>query len=111
MRLDDLTKDEQLALGGLIRLMLRSDGQFTAAEEEKVNQVGARLADAGRLWSVISASAQAYTNDAAIRRAASAVTRPEVRALLRDVLAEIASDGSVTETEQALLDWLASSWA
>jgi len=110
MRLDDLSKDEQLALGGLIRLMLRSDGEFTDAEEEKVNQIGARLADPQRLWSVISASAQAHMSDASIRTAAESVLRPEVRALVREVLTEVARDGSVTESEQKLLDWLTSIW-
>lgn len=110
MRLDDLSKDEQLALGGLIRLMLRSDGEFTEAEEEKVNQVGGRLADPGRLWSVISASAQSHMSDASIRTAAESVTRPEVRNLVREVLADVARDGSVTDTEQKLLDWLTSIW-
>ena len=110
MRLDDLTLDEQLAFGGLIRLMLRGDGQFTEAEEERVNQLGARLADQARIWSVISASAQALVGDAAIRKAAAGVTRPAVRALVRDSLLEIARDGAVTESEQSLLDWLASIW-
>jgi hypothetical protein len=110
MTLDDLSKEEQLALGGLIRLMLRSDGDFSEAEEAQVNALGAELADPGRLWSVVSASAQAHRSDADIRAAAGRVTRPEVRALLRDALTRIARVGEMTREEQSLLDWLASLW-
>jgi uncharacterized tellurite resistance protein B-like protein len=110
MTLDDLTREEQLALGGLIRLMLRSDGDFSEAEEAKVNALGARMADPARMWSVISASAQAHRSDADIRAAAAAVTRPDVRTLVREALADIAADGAITRDEQALLDWLTGLW-
>jgi hypothetical protein len=59
---------------------------------------------------VVSASAQAHRSDADIRAAAGRVTRPEVRALLRDALTRIARVGEMTREEQSLLDWLASLW-
>jgi len=110
MKLDDLEKHEQLALGALIRLMLRSDGEFTEVEERKVSELGTRLGAADRIWSVISASAQACPTDATMRATASTVTRIEVRSLVRAALADIAADGEVSGSETSLLAWLDGVW-
>lgn len=110
MKLDDLNRDEQHALGSLVRLMLRSDGEFTEAEESKVHALGQRLDAADRIWSVISASAQAHPDDAAMRASAANVTRAPVRDLIRNALADIADDGTVTGSEKKLLEWLDQAW-
>ena len=82
MTINELDHDERIALGGLLRLIIRSDGDFTVAEEETVNQLGVKhLGDAAELWSLISDSAQAAPNDAAIRASAQKVTRPAARAM------------------------------
>ena len=112
MTIDDLQDDERIALGGLVRMMIRSDGDFTEAEEETVNAVGERLLGGpGAMWRLISASAQACPDDAAIRAAADTVTRPEARTLIRDVLSEIAAGDEVSDEERALLAWLDERWA
>lgn len=110
MKLDDLDNQEQLVFGALVRLMLRADGKFTEAEEKKVDGVGARLAAADRIWSVVSASAQAFPDDEAMRLSVTGITRADVRKMVRDALAEIADDGEVSPQEKALLDWLDGVW-
>ncbi len=111
MKLDDLTHAEQLVLGGLLRLLLRSDGQFSEAEEATLGRIGERIAgDAARLWKAISQSAQAYPDDAAIRASAKSVDRREARLMIRALMEEVAAGDSITEPEQQLLSWLHELW-
>lgn len=110
MNLVDLTRDEQLALGGLIRLMVRADGVFTEEEEQRIDAIGEELASRELIWRMISDSAQAFPNDAALRRAAAAVTRTEVRELMLGVLSSVAVADTVTPGERGLLDSLRAAW-
>ncbi|HEX2676898.1 MAG TPA: hypothetical protein VHM19_09665 [Polyangiales bacterium] len=112
MLLGDLSPDERVALGGLLRLMLRSDGQFSEAEEATLERIGTRLGgDAGSLWKVISQSAQQCPENEQIRSAAKAVQRAEARKLIRSLLEEVAASDAVSAPESELLAWLQSAWA
>jgi hypothetical protein len=110
MDIDELERDEQLALGGLLRLLVRSDGDFTEAEEAQINAIGERNGGPGALWRLISDSAQAYPHDAAIRAAARAVERPAARELVVGLLREVAAPDGVHAKETALLEWLLAEW-
>ena len=111
MQLEDLKAHEQTALGGLIRMMLRSDGEFTEAEEATVERIGVRLGGAGKLWSAISRSAQDCPGDDDIRAAAVKVERLAARAAILQVLEEVAAGDAVSDAERALLDWLRAQWS
>lgn len=111
MDIDDLDRAEQLALGGLIRLLVRSDGDFTQAEEDRIHAIGERIGGGEVIWRLISSSAQAYPHDGQVRTAATAVERPEARALFLDVLGEVAEPDGVAVEEAALLDWLRGAWS
>lgn len=111
MTINELDHDERIALGGLLRLIIRSDGDFTVAEEETVNQLGVKhLGDAAELWSLISNSAQAAPNDAAIRASAAKVTRPAARAAILELVREVAAGDEVSPDEAELIGWLEDSW-
>jgi hypothetical protein len=110
MKLPDLTKDEQLALGGLIRLMIRADGVFTTEEEERVDAIGEELGSKDLIWRMISDSAQAFKDDADVRRAGAAVRRVEARELMLGVLTSVAVADTVTPGEMGLLDALRAAW-
>jgi len=111
MQLDDLTRDERLALGGLLRILVRADGEFSEAEEATINRVGERLGgSSGALWRVISQSAQDYPEDDAILELARRVERPQARELLRALLEEVAAGDLVSEPEHELLAWLDDAW-
>jgi hypothetical protein len=110
MTLDQLDREEQTALGGLLRLMLRSDGNFTAAEEACINAVGEELGGAARIWSVISQSAQDCPDDARIRAGVAKVRRAEARAFIVDVLERVAASDDTSDRERELLAWLRSTW-
>jgi hypothetical protein len=110
MNLADLTRDEQLALGGLIRLMIRADGVFTPEEEERVGAIGEELGGKDLIWRMISDSAQAFREDGEVRRAAAAITRVEARELMLGVLTSVAVADTVTPGEKGLLDALRIAW-
>ena len=111
MTINELQQEERIALGGLLRLIIRSDGDFTVAEEETVNQLGEKhLGSAADLWSLISDSAQASPNDAASRASAAKVTRPAARAVILELVREVAAGDEVTADEAALIVWLEASW-
>jgi len=110
MKLKDLEKHERDAFGGLVRLMLRADGDFTEEEEARVNEIGGELGGADLIWRVISDSAQALPKDAQIRESVKAVARPEARALILDTVARISASDGVDAREEDLAAWIAREW-
>jgi len=111
MKLNDLEKHEKNTFGGLVRMMLRADESFTEAEEARVNEIGEELGGADLVWRVISDSAQAFPTDEQIRASAKAVTRPEARALILDVVSRISASDGVDPNERALESWLEREWS
>ncbi len=110
-RIEDLEDHEQLAFGGLIRILIRQDGHFSEEEEAHLERVAEQLGSIEQLWKLISRSAQEHRNDDAIRAAAKTVERPEAQVLIRDALEAIARAETIEPTEQELLDWLDGIWA
>ncbi|MBN8609433.1 MAG: TerB family tellurite resistance protein [Deltaproteobacteria bacterium] len=110
MNLSDLTADEKLVLGALIRLMVRADGRFTEEEEQRIQEIGADVGSAEELWRAVSESAQRYTSEAATKTAIPSVTRPEARTMIFDVLFGVATADTIAPGEQAILDSLREAW-
>lgn len=110
MRIDELESHERLAMGGLIRVLIRLDGDFSEEEEARMNEVADAVGGRDLLWKAISDSAQALRDDDAVREAAKKVGREEARRFVLDVLTDIARAGTITAEEQKLLDWLESAW-
>ncbi len=108
--LGDLEDHEQLALGGLIRVLIRADGSFYEEEEACLERVAEGIGGTDALWKVISRSAQELRNDDAIREAARSVQRPGAQALIRETLEGIARAETITLAEQQLLDWIDELW-
>lgn len=110
MNLAELTPDEQLVLGGLLRLMIRTDGEFAEAEEREVDALGAALGGREAIWAIVSRSAQSMPTDDRIRAAVPSVTRPEARAVILAAVERVARQDGLTKSEQRVLDWLGSTW-
>lgn len=110
MNLSDLTVDEQLVLGAIIRLMVRADGRFTEEEEQRIQDIGAEIGSAEDLWRAVSDSAQRYTSEASTRAAIPTVTRPEARSMIFDVIASVAQADTIAPGEQLILDSLRQAW-
>ena len=111
MTLDDLDATERLAFGGLARMMVRSDGSFSEAEEARIEEVAADIGGIGLFWRLVSASAQEHVDDEdKIRETVEQVTRPEARTLIRDIIQKIAEAEGIEDGERELLDWLDEAW-
>jgi len=111
MRLNELTRDELHVLGGLVRLVIRSDGQFTEAEEALVDSLGEEMGEGrGAFWKLISASSQRYPEDDEIRQALPEIQREEARRLLLHVMERVAESDGISESEQALIDSVRAAW-
>ena len=99
-----------LALGGLIRLLVRADGEFSVAEEERIDAVGDELGGKELLWKWISSSAQAFKTDQDIRAAGLGIARPEVRELVLSILESVAIADTMSPNEEGILVALKSHW-
>ncbi|MFO0711031.1 MAG: TerB family tellurite resistance protein [Sandaracinus sp.] len=110
MNLSDLTVDEQLVLGALIRLMVRADGRFTEEEEQRIQDIGAEIGGSEELWRIVSDSAQRYTSEAAAKAAIPSITRQEARDMIYDVLFSVAQADTIAPGEQLVLDTLRKAW-
>ncbi len=110
MGLPELDHHEKLALGGLIRILIRLDGSFSEEEEERLNELGEELGDADALFRLLDESAQALSTDEEIRKAAQSVARPAARQTIYEALVAVAEAGTITEAEGDLLEWVADIW-
>ena len=110
-QIDDLNPEEQLILGGLIRLMVRTDGSFSEEEEDAINAIGDSLGGHQKFWRMISQSAQAFPDESAVREQMSKVSRNDVQAFILDTLKAIAAADETEHEEDQLLTWVASQWA
>ncbi len=108
--IDDLSADEQLVFGGLVRLMVRTDGSFSEEEEGAINAIGDAVGGHARFWSMISRSAQAFPDEAAIRGEVVKVERPAVRAFILNSLRTIAASDETDAEEDELLTWVDQQW-
>ena len=105
----DLTDDERLALAGLVRLMVKADGEFSPEEAGAVAEMAQDLGEAP-FWAAIDRAAQELTDDDKIRAAARAVTRADARETIYGALLGLSQHGATTGGEDDLLEWLADEW-
>lgn len=109
MELSELTQDEVLVLVGFMRVVVRADGQYSDEEREHVAIVETALGRERFHQAMLDVRGRADGLDA-LKAAAKAITRPEARRTIYDVLQKIAASDEVTPTEEKPLRWLASWW-
>ncbi len=128
---DALTPSEELALVGLLRLMIRLDGRGTPEEAEAYRTAllqalatddqgdvapyreapAAPLIDEARLATLEERADRELSTDESVRNAALAVTRQGSRETIFAALSDVAASDGVHVAEIALLDWLADLWS
>ena len=106
LRFDQLEKQERLALAGLVRLIVRMDGQFSADEVAAVAAL-AREVGATDFWSQM---AQAQTIEMDELGDLIEEVRPKVREWMYGVLTALAAVDGIEEAESDLLSWLEDTW-
>jgi hypothetical protein len=122
-----LSPDEQLALGGLLRTLIRMDGQYTPAENEALEDVlqevlaepqgfAFRSPDTSQtpqtslVWELLGRAARELPDEDSVRRAALAVTRPEARETIYSAVFTVAAADTIVDPEWRLLEWLKEIW-
>lgn len=109
MKLDDMTAEERMALGTLVRKMVGIDGEYSAEEATNLEEV-AKEFGVDDFWDLIRDAGQEDLSDEALKARARAVERGEVQKTIYAALFGIATAGSIVAVESSLLDWLAENW-
>jgi hypothetical protein len=106
VRYDELSPEEQRALVGLVRLMVRMDGEFTAAEVQAVQSL-ARDIGATRFWAAMT---EANTMEMEELAQLVGVVREEKREWMYGVMVGLAAVDGIDVAESELLAWLMDTW-
>lgn len=107
MKFDELNPDEQIAFAGLIRLMIRMDGELSPGEVKAVSSL-AKDIGAPNLWMLMTDTRALESNEVS-RRVAAIDSRP-VREWMYGVLVGLAAVDGIDPSETTLLDWLREVW-
>lgn len=109
MQLSDLEPHERLALAGLIRFLVRIDGEFSPAEVSALTVLGKELGSA-LFWQNMSQAQRELGSADDVVEIVESVERREVREWIYGVLVGIAAVEGMKEQESELLDWLLKTW-
>jgi uncharacterized tellurite resistance protein B-like protein len=109
MTIRDLSHDDQLALVGLVRLMIRLDGQFSAGEEQALDAVVQELGP-DLFEKLAEEVGEKMQDEEAVKYYASRVADQEARELIYGTLFDLAIPDSIVLAEASLLSWLAERW-
>lgn len=109
MQLADLTRLEQLALAGLIRLLVRSDGVFSDLEVAGM-QTLARELGSTTFWTLMREAQQSLPAEENVLALARELERPAVLEWMYGVLMGLAVVDGLHDKEAELLDTLRHVW-
>ena len=104
-----LERHEQFAFVGLIRLMVRIDGDFSPAEVGAMQTLAKRFGS-GVFWALMAESQETLVSDEEVLAVAGDVIRPEVQRWMYQALLELAAVDGIHPNESRLLDWLIEKW-
>ncbi len=108
-KLEDMERHEQLAFLGLLRILVRMDGEFSREEAAAMHEVARRVGSAS-FWRSMAESQAIYSTPDEIFAAARAVERDEVRRFVHACLLEVASVDGIDPSEEQMLTWLRHEW-
>ena len=109
VQLTDLEAHEQLALTGLIRFLVRIDGEFSPAEVSALTVLSKDIGSA-LFWQKMSQAQRELESADDVLGVVESVQRREVREWIYGVLMGIAAVEGMKESESELLDWLFTTW-
>ncbi len=108
MTLNDLSQHEQVVLLSLVGLMARMDGSVSQEELELLEQIADEVGE--ERFEAARDAAAALADGEAILNAAAKVEREEAREVIFELVYGIAVEGTIAESEAALLNQLAALW-
>lgn len=114
-----LSEAEEVALVGLLRMLVKSDGrgsseESAAYEKALTDCLGRKEEDASkfevRLKALEAKVDKELPNDEAVRKAAVGVKGKDARDTIFAALADVAAADAIVSAEASLLEWLAAEW-
>lgn len=110
MELAELNEDERMALVGLTKLVVLSDGEVADDELEHVEELVTAFGEDGYEDALDRYETQ-FADGAAFRKfLEQKVTRQDARDLIFGTILQAAQEGSLDDKETNLLDWLSRAW-
>lgn len=104
----NLSASDQLALAGVLRLLVRLDGKFSENEQEALEDIAVEFGQK-MFWQLMDEAGRKLPDDAAIREAALGVS-VEARSIIFECILGVARSDTIQVREMALLDWLRENW-
>ena len=109
MKISDMTDAEKQALGTLVRVMVRADGDFSEDELAGLERTAEELGEED-FWQLLRDSGREAHTEEGVKAQARAVDRKEAQETIYGVLFGVAATGSIVPQEAGVLDWLAAAW-
>lgn len=110
MEIRDLSRDEKIALVGLIEYLVESD---TAVSEQEIDQIQSIAAEIGHeeFRSLAQEVDRRFEDEAALRGFLKTIVRREARDLIFEKALETAIPDGILTHESDMLEWLEREWA
>lgn len=109
MELADLNEEERVALAGLMKLAVMSDGNVSEQELEHVETMVDAFGE-GAYQQVMEAFEARFRDAEAFKKFLGTLTRQEARELIFATVLESAGEGALEGPEADLLEWLSGLW-
>ncbi len=109
MELNELNREERLALVALMESVATSDLRSSADEAVEVAEVAAAFGEEA-YRACLDESERRFQDEAALRAFLRTVQRPDARELIFGYAFDLAASDAVGRSETAILDWLALEW-
>ena len=109
LEMSELTREEDLALIGLLKAVIQADKKLSFEESEELERVAA-LVGADRFHERVSEAKALFITLDDIKEHARQVEREPARQLIFNLLLEMAKRDEVVPEEEELLSWIAELW-
>jgi uncharacterized tellurite resistance protein B-like protein len=109
VELEDLDKNERLALLALLQRVVAADRQVNDGETNEIATLMEAFGDEDYLKTLDEAS-ERFQDDESLKKFLPTIVRPEARELIVGTLLEAAIPGAVEGHESELLEWLEDTW-
>lgn len=107
----DLQKDERLTLAGLLQAMIRLDHQYSREESTRLRAIADELGDPEAFWESMEQATLEIASPEQLKALTSAVTRPEARGFILEVLESLSAAGGLSTAEDEMIKEVAALFA
>jgi hypothetical protein len=109
MELADLTRDEEIALAGLLEYVVLASGHVTDDERKEIDAILDALGQE-KYQTAVQEVDKRFPDEQSLRGFLRTIERQEAREIIYGTIMEAAMTDTVEGRESALLDWLAGEW-